>query len=99
MPFAVPASPCEHPAPDTSAYRVPPTNATSATPDTSPPERSVDWLDGRPSAMGVLAPFEPIFEIRAVMPPVFGPTGGGICGQSPTVVAMPPRPPSATYRQ
>ena len=40
-----------------------------------------------------------VAEIRAVNPPVYGPTGLGTCGQSAGVVLpLPPVPPSATYR-
>src|SRR6516162_10075751 len=56
MALLVPASPCEQPAPEIMAYRVFPTNATSATPLTSPPIARLVWLEGRWVATRVTAP-------------------------------------------
>src|SRR5262245_4373826 len=67
-------------------------------PLTSDPEAASVWLDGKPSTTVVRVPFESIREIRAVKPPLYGPTGNGTCVQSLSdVVSEPPRPPSATY--
>src|SRR5215471_7815123 len=97
--LSVPSRPCEQPAPASSAYNRPPTNATSATPLTSEPAVGEVWLDGRLPATVVRTPFGPIFEMRDVKPPLYGPTGAGTWLQSADVVIwLPPRPPSATYR-
>src|SRR5215472_16378181 len=69
--------PCEHPPPDMSAYRVPFMNSRSATPNVWPIPPTAE---GSPSATvdrtHVLPTFSN-FEIRAVRPPLYGPTGAG----------------------
>src|SRR5262245_55733302 len=91
-------TPCEHPAPERMAYMVLPTNAISATPQTSEPRAALVWLDGRLSAIVVRLPFASMREMREPTAlPWYGPTGGttkhfGLSGGS----WVPPRPPSAT---
>src|SRR6267154_5656025 len=96
-PLSVPARPCEQPAPAKIAYSVLPTKATSATPLTKLPWLAIVWLEGKLSTTVVTFPSAPIFEIRPVNPPVYGPTSGTWV-HSPTVDSVPPVPPSATYR-
>src|SRR5581483_3182430 len=99
IPLSACRNPCEQPAPDSSAYSVCPTNATSATPLVRPPESGDVELDGSPVATGVTAPCGPILTMLAVKPPEYGPIGAGTCSQSACVVCIvPPVPPSATYR-
>ena len=53
-------------------------------------------LEGRLSATVVRWPDALIFEMRPVIPPRYGPTGGGTCSHCPSVEVVPPVPPSAT---
>ena len=74
-PFGNSGTPCEHPAPASTAYIVSPMKAMSATPLTSLPESSSVWLDGRFSATVVSKPPGPIFRMREpVGLPEYGPT-------------------------
>src|SRR5437868_1567238 len=98
MPLGTSATPCEQPAPARSAYSVRPMKVTSATPLTRLPSATLVWLDGRLSAITVRTPVRLTFEMWAVRPLVYGPTGATTCVHWPTVVVAPPRPPSATYR-
>src|SRR6266849_7442984 len=93
-PFGVSGFPCEQPPPARSAKRVLPTKATSDTPSVSPDGRLL-IADGSPLTTVVICPGPVILEIRAVGPPWYGPTGGGVCSQSKGPLA-PPRPASAT---
>src|SRR2546423_13185007 len=98
MPLGTSATPCEQPAPARSAYSVRPTKVTSATPLTRLPSATLVWLEGRWSTITVRRPVRLTFEMWAVRPLVYGPTGATTCVHWPTVVVAPPRPPSATYR-
>jgi hypothetical protein len=74
-----------------------PTNSTSATPLIRLPSSALVWLEGSVSVTVVRCPLELILEIRPeVLLPVYGPTGGTTCSQSPSVEFVPPSPPSAT---
>src|SRR3989442_12315008 len=74
-------------------------NFTSATPLTRLPRAAEVWSEGNPSATVERSPLELILEMRAVKPPVYGPTGGMTCGvHLPTDDVSPPVPPSATER-
>src|SRR6185312_15977251 len=97
MPEGLVGLPCEQPPPATSAYSVPSRNATSATPMRSP---IASWVDGNPLAtVEIVELWTLIREIRAELPPLYGPTTGpGTWGHCPTVLLLPPRPASATYR-
>src|SRR5579863_4885443 len=95
-PLGVPETPWEQPAPASKAYIVDPTKAISATPLTSDPCALLVWLDGRLSTIVDRACNSPMREMRAVLPPVYGPTGATTCGHIPVVEAVPPVPPSAT---
>ncbi len=75
--LTVPARPCEQPAAASRPYRVPPMNFTSETPLTRLPEAALVWLDGRPSTTVLRTPAGLTLEIRAVKPPLYGPTGAG----------------------
>src|SRR6266853_5560663 len=93
--LSVPASPCEQPAPARSAYSVLSIKATSATPLIRLPKAGEVALEGKLSTTVVRVPSEVIFDIRAVRPPTYGPTGATTCGHSPTVERVPAAPPSA----
>src|SRR5580704_289211 len=95
--LTVPARPCEQPAPASTAYSRRPMKATSATPLTKLPTAALVVLDGNPSTTVARLPVcTSIREIRAVIPPAYGPAPG-TCGHCPIVDAVPPTPPSATY--
>jgi len=97
--LSVPFSPCEQPAPASSAYKVPLMNATSPTPETSFPNAGEVSLEGKPPTTVLRTPCLLIFEMRAEKAPLYGPAGEGTCWQSAVVVVwLPPSPPSATYR-
>src|SRR6478672_9179748 len=102
-PFGTSATPCEQPAPASSAYIWLPTNATSETPLTRLPDASAVMLEGSPLASVDRTPAGVTIEIRPPLTgsfvlPVYGPIGGSTCAHWPTVESVPPRPPSATYR-
>src|SRR6267143_2047970 len=73
-------------------------NFTSATPLTRPPKAIESWSEGSLSATVERTPSELIFEMRAVRPPEYGPTGATTWVHLPTDDVSPPVPPSATYR-
>src|SRR5262249_42576260 len=75
-------------------------NFTSATPLMSPPIAGLVMLEGRPLATVTRVPvLGSTFDMRAVKPPVYGPTGGGTCWHWAAIVCIaPPSPPSAMYR-
>src|SRR5215469_8196175 len=93
-PFGIFGLPCEQPPPVISAYRVPFMNSRSATPSVwaCPPT-----AEGSPLATVVRFQFLSNFEIRAVRPPLYGPTGPGTWVH-PMPEFGPPGPASATYR-
>src|SRR5262245_1108058 len=102
-PFGTAATPCEQPAPASTAYIWLPTKATSATPLISGPTPGAVWLEGSPLAKVVRTPAGDTFEMRPPLTgsfvlPVYGPIGGSTWSHWPTVESVPPRPPSATYR-
>src|SRR5262245_66526046 len=77
--------------------------AMSATPLISGPTAGAVWLEGSPLENVVRAPARETFEIRPPLTgsfvlPVYGPIGGTTCVHWPAVEALPPSPPSATYR-
>src|SRR4029077_11843144 len=73
MALFVPRRPWEHHAPARTAYSLPLTKATSATPLTKLPKPGLVWLEGRPSTTVETAPLGAILEMRAVKSPVYGP--------------------------
>src|SRR5450631_2234756 len=93
MPLGLVGLPCEQPPPPTSAYICVPMNATSATPICAP---VAPCVDGNPCATVVRVPSLAIREMRAVLPPVYGPIGGTTCGQALPEEFVPPVPASAT---
>src|SRR6267154_1691542 len=100
-PFGTVGTPCEQPAPASSAYRCSPTNATLETPLTRLPSAALVWLDGNAPTTAETTPAGLILEIRPprVTSPVlprYGAAAPAACGQTPTVDVEPPRPPSAT---
>src|SRR5215467_7889415 len=77
-PFGTSATPCEQPAPASTAYIWLPTNAMSATPLTRLPVSALVMLEGRPLASVVRAPPGETIEIRPPLTgsfvlPVYGP--------------------------
>ena len=94
MPLSTSAWPWEQPAPASSAYRVSPMKATSATPLRKFRGGAV-WSEGRPPATTVRDPSGAKRRMSALDPPVYGPITGITCSHCPIVDVAPPRPPSA----
>src|SRR5690349_3804545 len=102
-PLGTLGTPCEHPAPASSAYRWWPTKATLETPLTRLPSAGAVWLDGSPRTTTERTPAGVTLEIRPPstgfpLLPVYGAAAPDACRHLPTVECDPPRPPSATYR-
>jgi len=102
-PLGTLGTPCEQPAPASSAYRWWLTNATLETPLTRLPSAGLVWLDGSPRATTERTPAGVTCEIRPPstgfpLLPVYGAAAPDACLHVPTVERDPPRPPLATYR-